>query len=70
MIYTTIEGDRWDTIAGKYYGDASLYEPILRENPTYAYQYPTMLPGGLSITVPYMVIPPDPPDPSPSWQTD
>lgn len=31
--YLTIEGDRWDTIAFKAYGDASLYPGIQSANP-------------------------------------
>lgn len=31
--YTTLEGDRWDLIAFRMYGDAYAYEPIVAANP-------------------------------------
>jgi len=33
MRYTVRQGDRWDTIAYKFYGNPYLYEPIIRANP-------------------------------------
>jgi hypothetical protein len=30
--YTTVEGDRWDTIALKAYGDATKFDPIIQSN--------------------------------------
>ena len=32
--YTALEGDRWDLIAYRMYGDAYAYEPIIAANPT------------------------------------
>lgn len=32
--HLTIENDRWDLLAWKYYGDPYLYEPIIVANPT------------------------------------
>lgn len=32
--YTTVEGDRWDTIAYKAYGDATKYSGIIEANPS------------------------------------
>lgn len=31
--YVTVEGDRWDTIAYKAYGDASKFQQIIEANP-------------------------------------
>ena len=31
--HLTIENDRWDLLAWKYYGDPHLYEPIIAANP-------------------------------------
>lgn len=33
LEYKTLGGERWDQIADKFYGDALLYEPIVRANP-------------------------------------
>ena len=30
--HVTSSNERWDTLAYKYYGDAKLYEPIIRAN--------------------------------------
>lgn len=35
MIYTTILGDTWDSIAYKTYGDSKLHSEIKSENPKY-----------------------------------
>ena len=31
--HLTVAGERWDLIAWKYYGDPTLYGPIVRANP-------------------------------------
>lgn len=31
--YITKDGDRWDLLAYEFYGDATLYEPIIVVNP-------------------------------------
>lgn len=31
--YITKDGDRWDLLAYEFYGDATLYEPIIIVNP-------------------------------------
>ncbi|WP_066569602.1 tail protein X [Snodgrassella sp. CFCC 13594] len=33
LQYTTREGDRWDLIAHKYYGDATLIDGLIAANP-------------------------------------
>lgn len=48
--YVTIDGDRWDQIAWKHYGDPAAYEPILAANPDVPFY--TVLPGGLKLRVP------------------
>lgn len=56
MAYTefwehiTTEGERWDTIAYKYYGDATQYEPIVVSNPYVAIV--PVLPAGLKLQIP------------------
>jgi phage tail protein X len=47
--YITKDGDRWDTIAYEYYGDATLYESIISANPDIPIT--PVLKSGLKITV-------------------
>ena len=46
------EGDRWDTIAYAYYGDALQYEPIVTANPDIPII--PVLPSGILIRVPVL----------------
>jgi phage tail protein X len=48
--YITVEGDRWDTIAHKAYGDATQYSKIIEANPFVTKS--GVLPSGITIFVP------------------
>lgn len=48
--YITKEGDRWDLIAWRMYGDAYAYEPIIEANPDVPIH--AVLDAGLRILVP------------------
>lgn len=48
--YTTIQGDRWDTIAHKAYGDPLKISPIVEANP-HVPKTP-ILPAGVVLYVP------------------
>ena len=48
--HITIEGERWDQLAYRYYGSAHRYDPIIRANPHVPLA--TTLPGGLTLSVP------------------
>ena len=61
LIYTTIEGDRWDLIAWAQYGNAMLYPLILQANPSVTLD--PVLPGGISLKIPII----DPPAENPAW---
>lgn len=50
ITITTVEGDRWDLIAFRCYGDADAYEPIIRANPDVPIR--PVLVAGLTILVP------------------
>lgn len=50
ITYLTEEGDRWDAIAYRVYGDVHAYEPIIAANPTVPIR-PT-LEGGIQLRVP------------------
>lgn len=48
--YKTVEGDRWDTIAFKAYGDATQYGKIIEANPLIPKG--VVLPSGLTLYIP------------------
>lgn len=48
--YVTQEGDRWDLIALRMYGDGDAYEPIIRANPHVPIR--AVLPGGIRLVIP------------------
>ncbi|MCW5223529.1 hypothetical protein D5041_07945 [Verminephrobacter aporrectodeae subsp. tuberculatae] len=50
LTHITTEGERWDQIAQRYYGDPFQYERIVAINPHAPLS--TTLPGGLSLAVP------------------
>jgi len=53
----TREGDTWDAIAWRYYGNAYRYPPIIAANP----QVPMtpVLPAGIVLTIPVLPREPD-----------
>jgi phage tail protein X len=50
LRHVTTDGERWDHLAYRYYGDALAYERIIAANP----DIPMMLelPGGLELAIP------------------
>lgn len=48
--HLTTDGDRWDQLAWRYYGDAHDYERIIVANPEVAIA--AALPSGLKIRIP------------------
>ncbi len=68
MIYITQEGDRWDTIAYKLYGDPYAYDALLLYNPQYAHI--TISPAGIKLIVPEIEYEKDTYEVAPPWQTD
>jgi phage tail protein X len=55
--HIAIEGERWDTLAWRYYADATRYEPILRANPGLrreSGQWPAMPPAGAKVLIPIL----------------
>lgn len=53
--HLTKDGERWDLIAFKWYGDPLLYEPIIRANPDVPIT--PSLPGGLTLWIPVIEAP-------------
>jgi phage tail protein X len=50
--YTTKQGDRWDTVAYKAYGDASKYSVIVDANPFVPKG--VILPAGIQLNIPVL----------------
>lgn len=48
--HITSEGDRWDLLAWQYYGDPTLYEPIVVANPEVPIT--PILPSGIRLLIP------------------
>jgi len=67
MEYIVREGDRWDTIAYRFYGNPYLYEPIVLENPQYI-GLPCPPPGA-KLKIPYIIAPSEE-EVKPPWVTD
>jgi phage tail protein X len=68
MKYITKEGDRWDLLAWKFYGDPYMYEPLLLENKELMRF--TVLPAGKVIEIPEIIDETTPEVVAPPWQTD
>jgi phage tail protein X len=54
ISHMTQSGERWDSLAWRYYGDATLYAPIIQANP--AVPIEAVFEVGLSIAVPLLVV--------------
>jgi phage tail protein X len=52
--HITTAGERWDTLAWKYYGDATLFGPIIQTNPQIEIE--AVFEAGLNIGVPILVV--------------
>ncbi|MFB9159993.1 tail protein X [Chromobacterium violaceum] len=50
LTHITTEGERWDQLAARYYGDALAYERIIAANPHV--RIGTLLPAGLTLSIP------------------
>lgn len=52
LIHLTTEGERWDQLAWRYYGDAHRYRPIVEANPHVPLA--AALPPGLTLAIPVL----------------
>ncbi len=52
--HLTTAGERWDSLAWKYYGDATLFGPIIQTNPQIPIE--PVFEAGLTIGVPILVV--------------
>jgi phage tail protein X len=56
ISHVTQAGERWDLLAWRYYGDATLFGPIIQTNP--AIPIEPVFEAGLTIGVPMLVVNP------------
>jgi phage tail protein X len=52
ITHISSDGDRWDLLSWNYYGDATLFGPIVMANPSIPIE--PVLPAGLIISIPLM----------------
>lgn len=52
VTHVTTEGERWDQLAWRYYGDAHRYLPIVQANPHVPIT--AILPSGLTLAIPIL----------------
>jgi len=66
LIHITTAGERWDTLAWTYYGDPTLFSPIVIANPRTPIE--PVFEAGLSIGVPILQMTPVFPADLPPWK--
>jgi phage tail protein X len=52
ITHVTTEGERWDQLAWRYYGDAHRYLPMVQANPHVPIT--AILPSGLTLAIPIL----------------
>ena len=52
IAHVTTEGERWDQLVWRYYGDAHRYLPIVQANPHVPIS--AILPAGLTLAIPVL----------------
>ena len=52
LEHITTEGERWDQLAWRYYGDAHRYLPIMQANPHVPLT--SVLPANLTLSIPVL----------------
>jgi phage tail protein X len=54
ISHITAAGERWDTLAWRYYGDATLFSPIIQTNPQIPIE--AVFEAGLNIGIPLLMV--------------
>jgi phage tail protein X len=67
LLHITMAGERWDTLAWNYYGDATLFSPIVMANPNIPIE--PAFEAGLSVAIPILQLTPANPTNLPPWKT-
>ena len=64
--HITVDGERWDALAWRYYGNAERYEPIVAANPAVAIV--PVLSGGIVLRIPILDKEVPTPEGLPPWK--
>lgn len=67
LSYITVTGDRWDSLAWKFYGDATMYATLIEANPSVAIA--PVLADGQRLVIPIIEPPTTPTTTLPPWGT-
>lgn len=67
LTHVTAAGERWDTLSWTYYGDPTLFSPIIMANPQIPIE--PVFEAGLSIGVPILQMTPAFPPNLPPWKS-
>ncbi len=67
IAHITVAGERWDLLAWTYYGDATLYSPIIMANPLIPIE--PAFEAGLSIAIPLLQVSQSATTNLPPWKT-
>lgn len=54
LVHITTQGERWDQLAWRYYGDAHRYLPIMQANPHVPLT--GAMPAGLALSIPVLEV--------------
>ena len=54
ISHITVAGERWDQLAWRYYGDATLFGPIIQSNPQIPIE--SVFEAGLMIGIPILMV--------------
>jgi phage tail protein X len=68
LIYTTVDGDRWDNLAWKFYGDPTLISLILMANCGMRVPFEAELEAGIRLMIPLLQQPAVQANDVPPWQ--
>jgi len=66
ISHVSVAGERWDLLAWRYYGDATLYSPIIMANPTIPIE--PVFEAGLVIAIPILQVNPSQTRALPPWK--
>jgi phage tail protein X len=66
ITHITADGERWDVLAWKYYGNAALYSPIIMANPQIPIE--SVFEAGVRIAIPIMQVNPAQKNDLPPWK--
>ena len=57
ILYTTMQNDRWDSLAWRFYGDATAISPILLANCGLRVPFEAVLDAGIQLAIPVIYSP-------------